>query len=90
MSLPRLAALPDETAMLYRIAALDERGRIAEQSVVRALDWEQGQRLQFRLVSHTAVAVQPDAGMFTLARRCHIPLSVQHPTVPFAVTNAER
>lgn len=32
--------------MLYRIAALDERGRIAEQSVVHALGWGPGQRLQ--------------------------------------------
>ncbi|WP_157362087.1 hypothetical protein [Haloechinothrix halophila] len=72
-----MAALPDETAMLYRIAALGERGRVAEQAVVRALGWEPGQRLQFSLVSNTAVAVHPDAaGMFTLARRGHIPLPV--------------
>lgn len=63
--------------MLYRIAALDERGRIAEQSVVHALGWAPGERLQIGLVSATAVAVQPHAaGMFTLVRRGHIPLPV--------------
>ncbi|MGP4017582.1 hypothetical protein [Saccharopolyspora sp. 5N708] len=72
-----MAALPGETTMLYRIAALDERGRIAEQSVVNALGWSPGERLQFGLISNTAIAVQPDAGgMFTLARRSHIPLPV--------------
>ncbi len=63
--------------MLYRIAALDERGRVAEQSVVRALGWDRGERLQCELLSTTAMAVRPDtAGRYTLARRGHIPLPV--------------
>ncbi|MGW1680066.1 hypothetical protein [Saccharopolyspora sp. NPDC002376] len=77
MSITRLAALPGETTMLYRIAAIDERGRVAERSVIHALGWGPGERLQFGLISNTAIAVQPDSGgVFSLARRSHLPIPV--------------
>lgn len=77
ISLTGLAALPAETTWLYRIAAVDARGRIAAQSVVTALGWRPGERLRVEVISPLAIAVQPDpAGTVTLARREHIPLPV--------------
>ncbi|MCX2729480.1 hypothetical protein OOZ19_04460 [Saccharopolyspora sp. NFXS83] len=77
LPVPDLTERPGETRTLYRIASLDQRGRIAERSVIDALGWVAGQRLQFGLISESAIAVLPDpAGMFSLARRHHIPLPV--------------
>lgn len=77
MSITSLAALPGETTILYRIAAVDERGRIAEQSVVTALGWCPDERLRFEVTSNIAIAVQQDAdGAVTLAWRSRIPLPV--------------
>lgn len=61
--------------MVHRIASLDPQGRIAERSIVTALDWHAGQRLRLEVLSNTTVTVQADPdGMFTLARRAHLPL----------------
>ncbi|MCA1190010.1 MULTISPECIES: hypothetical protein [unclassified Saccharopolyspora] len=77
MPVPDLAASPGEIHTVYRIASIDQRGRIAERSVVQALGWCPGERLQFGLISESVIAVLPDpAGMFSLARRHHIPLPV--------------
>lgn len=77
LPLPDLAAAPDAASVVYRIAAVDERGRIAERSVVRALGWCPGQRLQVGLFSTATLVLRPDpAGLFALARRGHIPLPI--------------
>ncbi len=73
--LTQLAALPSTTSMVYRIASLDTQGRIAESSIVTALGWRTGQRLRLEVHSNTTVTVQADTdGVFTLARRAHLPL----------------
>ena len=73
--LPQLAALPAETSMLYRIAAVDDRGRIAEHTIVAALGWRPPQRLRLKQLSTTTMAVWTDpGGVVSLARRGHLPL----------------
>ncbi|WP_406690399.1 hypothetical protein REH65_31530 [Saccharopolyspora sp. ID03-671] len=73
--LTQLAALPASTSMLYRIASLDPQGRIAESTIVGSLGWRAGQRLRLDVLSNTTVTVQADPdGVFTLARRAHLPL----------------
>ncbi len=62
--------------MLCRIAALDDRGRVAERSMVRALGWQPGQRLAIRAGTQVITITADPAGVFTLARRGHIPLPV--------------
>ncbi|MBQ0928711.1 AbrB/MazE/SpoVT family DNA-binding domain-containing protein [Saccharopolyspora endophytica] len=73
--LTQLAALPSTTSMVYRIASVDPQGRIADSSIVTALGWQTGRRLRLEVLSNTTVTVQADPdGMFTLARRAHLPL----------------
>lgn len=75
LPIPDLAAAPGAAGVVYRIAAVDERGRIAEHSVVDALGWCAGQRLQVGMLSAAALMVRADpGGLYTLARRGHIPL----------------
>ncbi|WP_243794969.1 AbrB/MazE/SpoVT family DNA-binding domain-containing protein [Saccharopolyspora gloriosae] len=75
--MPDLAAVPNGSSAVYRIAAVDERGRIAERAVIQALGWSAGQRVRFDLLSATALVVRPEtAGLFGLTRRGHIPLPV--------------
>lgn len=75
LPLPKLASLPRDAGMLYRIAAVDDRGRIAEDTVRTALSWHPGQPLHIAVLSSTTVALRSDpAGVFTLTRRGHLPL----------------
>lgn len=71
---PELAALPRPGSMVCRIASVDARGRVAEQSVVRALGWVEGQRLDIRVASGVIVVRADVAGVFALARRRHVPI----------------
>ncbi len=75
LPLPQLAALASSATMLYRIAAVDDRGRLAEHTLVNALGWQPGQRLRIETHSTTALAMTPDTdGLLPLARRGHLPL----------------
>ncbi|MGW0891560.1 hypothetical protein [Saccharopolyspora sp. NPDC002578] len=77
LPVPELAAVRSGSSGVYRIAAVDERGRIADRAVVQALGWSAGQRVRFDLLSATALLVRPEAaGLFGLTRRGHIPLPV--------------
>lgn len=69
-----LAALARQPELLCRIASVDSQGRVADQSVVRALGWSAGQRLDIRVISGSIVIRADAAGVFTLARRCHVPI----------------
>ncbi len=61
--------------MLYRIAAVDDHGRLAEHTLVNTLGWQPGQRLRIETISTTALAMTTDGeGRFRLARRGHLPL----------------
>ncbi|MBE9376442.1 AbrB/MazE/SpoVT family DNA-binding domain-containing protein [Saccharopolyspora sp. HNM0983] len=61
--------------MVYRIAAVDERGRIAETAITSAVGWQPGERLRLEPLSTTTVAVRADpSGLFPLTRRGHLPL----------------
>jgi hypothetical protein len=71
-----LASLPRDASMRYAIVSVDNRGRFTDQSMVRALGWSPGQRLDIG-VSCGAVLVQPhDDGLFTLNPRGHVPFPV--------------
>lgn len=66
--------LPRRVSMMCRIASVDGRGRVAEQSVVRALGWGEGERLDVRVVSGAIMVRADPGGVFALARRCHVPI----------------
>ncbi|MEV4644382.1 AbrB/MazE/SpoVT family DNA-binding domain-containing protein [Saccharopolyspora sp. NPDC049357] len=75
--LTQLAALPSTTSMVYRTASVDPQGRVADSSIVNALGWQAGRRLRLEVLSNTTVTIQADPdGLFTLARRAHLPLPV--------------
>lgn len=80
MSLAGLAPEARAASMVAAIASVDGRGRIAERSVVRALGWQAGQRLQFRPLQQ-AVLVRPDSqGLFTVTGQGYVrlPAPVRH------------
>jgi hypothetical protein len=70
----KLGGVLRDGSMHYRIATLDHRGRAADASIVRALDWHPGIRLDIQAVSETIVIRAHAEGLFTLARRGHIPI----------------
>ncbi|WP_182543017.1 AbrB/MazE/SpoVT family DNA-binding domain-containing protein [Halosaccharopolyspora lacisalsi] len=65
---------PQSVSRLYRIVAVDDRGRVAEQSVMAAVGWLPGQRLSIGVVAGSIVVRSDPAGVFRLARRGHLPL----------------
>lgn len=74
LPLTELASLPHQGSLICRIAAVDSQGRIAEQSAVHTLGWSPGQRLDIGVISGTIVVRADPTGVFTLARRRHIPI----------------
>jgi bifunctional DNA-binding transcriptional regulator/antitoxin component of YhaV-PrlF toxin-antitoxin module len=71
-----LASLPRDVSMRYAIVIVDERGRFTDQSIVRALGWGPGDRLDIG-VSCGAVVIRTSAeGVFALNARGHVPVPV--------------
>lgn len=69
-----LPPLPRDGSMLYRIAALDHRGRLAEQAIVHALGWEPDELLIIDVHASTIVCYREQQGNARLTKRAHIPI----------------
>jgi hypothetical protein len=71
LPLSRLPQLPRETSMLYQICHIDSSGRIASRTVIDALHWQPGDRLDMAFTPN-AVVIRPATGgvLHVLPRRC--------------------
>ncbi|MBB4677250.1 hypothetical protein HNR67_003368 [Crossiella cryophila] len=66
MPFPELSALPGDTSMRYGMGTVDASGRVAERTVVRSLSWQQGDRLQLRVVANVLVLRAEPLGQTTV------------------------
>lgn len=67
-----LPELPRDGTMLYRIASVDLRGRVADSTIVQALGWSPSEPIQFG-TWHGAVACnRSSTGSSALTKRAHI------------------
>src|SRR5689334_16886672 len=75
-----LASLPEgrHRSWQYAVSTIDNRGRVAETSVVRALGWAAAARLDIREQGGLIVACLNDQGVFQLG-------SIGHLVIPVAV-----
>ncbi|MFC4144741.1 AbrB/MazE/SpoVT family DNA-binding domain-containing protein [Micromonospora mangrovi] len=65
---------------MYGLAAIDNSGRIADRTLIRALGWEPGTRLHVREVSSVIVVRLDRQGVFTVTGQghLHLPAAVRH------------
>jgi hypothetical protein len=65
---------------VYGLAAVDDRGRLADRVVWRALDWTPGTRLQIRTAGGLVVVEADPGGAFAVTRQGHvgIPATMRH------------
>ena len=69
LPLSRLPRLPRETSMLYRICRIDSSGRIANRTVIGALRWQPGDRLDMAFMPSTVVIRPATAGVLRVPQR---------------------
>lgn len=60
--------------LVYGMAAVDRRGRVADQAVVRALGWAPGTRLDMREAHGLLVVQASPQGIFAVTRQGHLRL----------------
>lgn len=58
----------------YGIASVDDRGRVADSSLVLALQWQPGDPLSIDVLSGSIVIRSDRRGLYTVARRGNIPI----------------
>lgn len=77
-----LPVLPTPRAgtLVYGLAAIDNSGRIADRTVIRALGWGPGTRLHIREASGVIVVRLDRQGVFTVTGQghLHLPAAVRH------------
>ncbi|MEU5845304.1 AbrB/MazE/SpoVT family DNA-binding domain-containing protein [Saccharopolyspora shandongensis] len=66
--------------MIYGLAAVDDRGRVADQAVLRALGWAPGTRLAIRETRRLLIVQTDPHGVFTITTQGHLrlPAPVRH------------
>ncbi|MEU8230427.1 AbrB/MazE/SpoVT family DNA-binding domain-containing protein [Actinoplanes sp. NPDC048967] len=64
----------------YGVSTLDASGRIADRTIMRALAWAAGQRLDIRESKGLTVVAADDNGLFRVTKRgyVHLPAAVRH------------
>jgi hypothetical protein len=64
---------------VYGLAAVDDRGRIADHAIVRALGWHAGTRLDIRVIGGLIVVTAGDGGASSVTNHGHVrlPLTVR-------------
>lgn len=75
-SLPvaELPPLPRAGSLCYGMGRVDSSGRVLDRSLVDALGWDRGDRLQLTLVAGSVVAHRHPAGVFTLTSQRYLVL----------------
>jgi len=79
--LPLPSLVPGRTsAVVYGLAAIDDRGRVADRVVLRSLGWSAGLRLDIRETAGVlTVTVDPDGGyQITNQGNLRLPASLRH------------
>jgi hypothetical protein len=73
-----LAPLPEgrQRSWPYTVSTIDNRGRVADASVVRALGWAAGARLNVREQGLLVVASLDDQGVFQIGTSGHLVIPV--------------
>jgi bifunctional DNA-binding transcriptional regulator/antitoxin component of YhaV-PrlF toxin-antitoxin module len=69
-----LASLPRDASLRYAIVTVDDRGRFTDQSIVRAMGWGPGRRVETRVVSGVLVIQAKDGGLHALTPKGHVQL----------------
>ncbi|MFJ8207507.1 hypothetical protein [Micromonospora chalcea] len=71
---------PRTGTMVYGLAALDNSGRIADRTIIRALGWGPSSRLHIREGSGVIVVRLDRQGVFTVTGQghLHLPAAVRH------------
>jgi bifunctional DNA-binding transcriptional regulator/antitoxin component of YhaV-PrlF toxin-antitoxin module len=59
---------------VYGLAAVDDRGRVADYAIVQALGWRPGTRLDIRVARGWIVVMVSDEGAFSVTNRGHVRL----------------
>jgi hypothetical protein len=69
-----------DRSTVYGLAAIDDRGRIAESTVIRALGWLPGTRLDVRESGGLLLVNADPQGVFSVTCRGHLrlPATVRH------------
>ncbi|WHT20186.1 hypothetical protein N8J89_03685 [Crossiella sp. CA-258035] len=67
-------------ALLYLVTPIDQRGRLADRSPLRALGWEPGRSISISVTDAAVIVVTGRRGAHTLTRQGHLrlPASVRH------------
>lgn len=69
LPLTGLHQLPRDASMLYDIGRLDASGRVASNSIINALHWRPGSKLDIILTPRTIVIRAAPDGLFAVPRR---------------------
>lgn len=77
-----MPALPQQRteAKMYRLASVDSSGRIRDRSIIGAMGWEPGARLDIRQGGGVIVVRRDPQGVFTVTGQGHLllPAAVRH------------
>ena len=74
--------LPTPTPSLYcALTPIDDRGRLADRSPIRALGWPPGQPITISVLQKTVVVISQPNGAESITRQGHLrlPAPVRHP-----------
>ncbi|UQS24830.1 AbrB/MazE/SpoVT family DNA-binding domain-containing protein [Amycolatopsis thermalba] len=79
LPLPAMAA-PRTSDVVYGMAAVDCRGRVADRTVLTALSWAPGDRLDIREAHGLLLVRRDDHGVFGVTKQGHLrlPATVRH------------
>jgi hypothetical protein len=77
---PASAEADPRRGKVYGLSAVDDRGRLADRVVWRALGWTPGTRLQIRVAGGLVVVEADAGGAFAVTRQGHvrIPATIRH------------
>jgi hypothetical protein len=77
---PASAQADPRPGKVYGLSAVDDRGRLADRAVWRALGWTPGTRLQIRVAGGLVVVDADPGGAFAVTRQGHVrlPATVRH------------
>ncbi len=80
LPLPSLVPGAPAAGALFTATTIDDRGRLADRAVVRALAWSPGRPLTFDVVDRAMIEVAPGVGASAVTARGHVrlPATVRH------------
>lgn len=68
-----LLALPRDNSLIHRIAAIDSRGRISDQTIIQALEWAPKTTISIEISSSKVAVVRPNrSGVHALSKQGYL------------------